>query len=182
MSPHADSGTAAATVHPADAIRLPDLPTETVPAVVRPSRLPHSLARGLADADIRINGGRPWDITLNDARLMRRLRVHGMVGLGDAYVDGWWDCPAIDQFFDRALRSDLPRLFAGTPNSVWTFIKESLFNLQTLPRAITNVRRHYNLGNDLFQATLDPLMVYSCGYWRTATTLADAQIAKLDLV
>lgn len=41
---------------------------------------------------------------------------------------------------------------------------------------------HYNLGNDLFQAMLDPRMTYSCGYWEHATTLADAPEAKLDLV
>jgi cyclopropane-fatty-acyl-phospholipid synthase len=42
--------------------------------------------------------------------------------------------------------------------------------------------RHYDLGNDLYRAMLDRNMVYSCAYWRDATTLDEAQEAKLDLV
>src|SRR6185295_7694888 len=42
--------------------------------------------------------------------------------------------------------------------------------------------RHYDLGNDLFQAMLGRRLVYSCGYWNNATTLDEAQEAKLDLV
>jgi cyclopropane-fatty-acyl-phospholipid synthase len=38
------------------------------------------------------------------------------------------------------------------------------------------------LGNDLYEAMLDPSMAYSCGYWSTAQTLAQAQEAKLDLI
>jgi cyclopropane-fatty-acyl-phospholipid synthase len=109
--------------------------------------------------------------------------------LGVAYVDGWWDSPALDQLFEHALQRgghDLPWKFRWTPNALWTWAKESLMNLQTLPRALTNVRRHYNLGNDLFIAMLDPLMMYSCGYWSCPTaparTLEQAQVAKVDLI
>jgi cyclopropane-fatty-acyl-phospholipid synthase len=43
-------------------------------------------------------------------------------------------------------------------------------------------QRHYDIGNDLYEAMLDPRMVYTCGYWREAKDLAAAQEAKLDLV
>lgn len=42
--------------------------------------------------------------------------------------------------------------------------------------------RHYDLGNDLFQAMLDPEMAYTCGYWKDADDLEQAQKAKLELV
>ena len=42
--------------------------------------------------------------------------------------------------------------------------------------------KHYDLGNDLYQAMLDKRMVYTCGYWKNASNLDDAQEAKLDLV
>jgi cyclopropane-fatty-acyl-phospholipid synthase len=41
---------------------------------------------------------------------------------------------------------------------------------------------HYDLGNDLYQAMLDPAMNYSCAYWKGAQTLAEAQLNKLELV
>lgn len=43
-------------------------------------------------------------------------------------------------------------------------------------------RRHYDLGNDLYQAMLGRRLVYSCGYWPKARDLDAAQEVKLDLV
>lgn len=46
-----------------------------------------------------------------------------------------------------------------------------------------NVHRHYDLGNAFYRLWLDREMVYTCAYFPTpATTLEDAQTAKLDLV
>ena len=39
-----------------------------------------------------------------------------------------------------------------------------------------------NIGNDLFESFLDPWMNYSCGYWRNAKTLNEAQINKMELI
>ena len=136
----------------------------------------------LNDIDVRIDGDRPWDITLHDERLYRRIGRTGLLGLGDAYVDGWWDCPSIDRLFDRALRADLPRLFRYQPATILRYGLEKLFNRQRLSRSKSNIHRHYDLGNDLFEAMLDEHMAYSCGYWKNATTLNRAQEAKLDLV
>lgn len=62
------------------------------------------------------------------------------------------------------------------------FIKAKIVNLQTHARAYHVGQQHNDIGNDLYQAMLDKLMIYSCGYWKTATTLDDAQIAKIDLI
>ncbi|MEA2734311.1 MAG: cyclopropane-fatty-acyl-phospholipid synthase [Humisphaera sp.] len=136
----------------------------------------------LAEADVRINGSRPCDMIVHDERLFRRLIVDGTMGLGDAYVDGWWDCGAIDQFFGRVLTADVPRRVAVDRHSMFETITQRVMNFQSVARARRNGERHYDLGNDLFAAMLDPRMTYTCGYWRNATTLNEAQDAKLDLV
>ena len=137
----------------------------------------------LAEADVRINGKRPFDMIVHDERLFRRLIVDGAMGLGDAYVDGWWDCQAVDQFFDRVLTADVPqRVGARDRHGVFESIIGRVMNLQTLARARRNGQRHYDLGNDLFAAMLDKRMAYTCAYWRDAQTLDDAQEDKLDLV
>ena len=105
-----------------------------------------------------------------------------MLGLGEAYVQGFWECDALDQLFDRLLRAEVCRVFRRHPLTVLIHLRALLFNAQTAAGAFRNGRAHYNLGNDLFEATLDRRMAYSCGYWRDATTLDDAQEAKLDLV
>jgi len=140
------------------------------------------LERCFAKAGILLDGTRPWDMRVTDRRVFGRVLTGGPVGLGDAYVDGWWECDALDQWFDRCLRADLPKAGAWHPGVIGRCLRERLVNLQSPRRAGRNVRAHYNLGNDLFEAMLDPRMVYSCGYWARTHSLAQAQEAKLDLI
>ena len=53
----------------------------------------------------------------------------------------------------------------------------------TIARDRRAVQHHYDVGNEFFALFLDPSMTYSCAYWKgRATTLAEAQEAKLELV
>jgi cyclopropane-fatty-acyl-phospholipid synthase len=54
--------------------------------------------------------------------------------------------------------------------------------MQSRSKAFVIGERHYDLGNDLYQAMLDKRLNYTCGYWKEATTLDEAQEAKLELV
>ena len=140
------------------------------------------MAAILAEAGITLNGDRPWDIRINNPALARRVARHGLVGLGDAYVDGWWDCEALDQFFERAFRADLPSRLWLNPSVVGAWLYETLFNEQSIRNAPGRIRAHYDMGNDIFEATLDPLLQYTCALWDDADTLDQAQEAKLDLI
>lgn len=138
------------------------------------------LVRLLAQAGVKLNGDRPWDIRIHDARTSRRVLALGSLGLGESYMDGWWDCEALDEFFCRILRAHLDERVS--PTLVWHSLRARLFNLQSLRRAWQVGEAHYDLGNELFAAMLDSRMTYTCGYWAHATNLEDAQAAKLDLV
>ncbi len=144
--------------------------------------LEHLLRSLLETADIRVGGGRPWDIRVNDQGFYAQTLRKGALGLGEAYMDGWWDCPALDQFFDRALRARLDQKVTGNLTAAWPLLKSRFLNLQKRSRAFQVGEEHYDLGNDLYRAMLDKRMNYTCGYWRNATTLNKAQEAKLDLV
>ena len=135
----------------------------------------------LAKADVEVGGLRPWDMHIHDPETARRVLANGSLGLGESYVDGWWDCAALDVLIDRLLRAHLEDE-VSSPEALLLAIESRLFNRQSLARAWTVARQHYDLGNDLFEAMLDPYMVYSCGYWAAANDLANAQEAKLDLV
>lgn len=136
----------------------------------------------LALADVKINGPRPWDIRVTHPCFFERVLEEGSLGLGGSYVDGWWDCPNLDQFFFRVLRAGLEKRAAKSFQAVLLAVKFRCFNLQAGRRAFHIGERHYDIGNDLFQHMLDKRMVYTCGYWRDAGTLDEAQEAKLDLV
>jgi cyclopropane-fatty-acyl-phospholipid synthase len=140
------------------------------------------VARHLAKAGVELDGGRPWDPRIHDDRMFWRIAAHGSLGLGESYVDGWWDCDRLDELAHRVIRAgaDLP---LGSSLADGLRVASSwLWNLQNIARASEVARRHYDLGNDLFHAMLGERAIYSCGYWRTARTLDEAQDAKLELI
>jgi cyclopropane-fatty-acyl-phospholipid synthase len=131
--------------------------------------------------DIRINGDRPWDVQVHDDRLYQRVLAQGTLGLGEAYMDGWWDCEALDQMVARAQQSDVGRRLVA-PTLMLRVAHAKLTNLQSKRRAFQIGERHYDIGNDLYECMLDARMIYSCAYWRGAETLDEAQEAKLELI
>ena len=135
----------------------------------------------LAEADVRPGGDRDWDLQVHDRRLYARLLARGSLGLGESYMDGWWDARALDELMVRLLRAGLDRRVHGI-GEIRDVLLVRLANPQTPRRSREVARRHYDLGNDLYAAMLGRRMVYSCGYWREAADLDAAQEAKLDLV
>lgn len=146
-----------------------------------PSRSLEIIAELLAAADIQLNGSRPWDMQIFSADVADRILAQANLGLGEAYMDGLWECERLDQFFDRVLRARLDqRIKPG--KLLWHHLRARVMNLQTPSRAWQVGERHYDLGNDFYAAMLDPRMTYTCGYWANADSLAQAQQHKLDLI
>lgn len=138
----------------------------------------------LAEADIQINGDRPWDMIVHDERLYRRVLSQGSLGLGESYMDGWWDVKKLDEFFERVQRMRLGKKVSQT-KKILLAIANFIFNMQSLRKAFEIGERHYDIGNDLYRAMLDKRLTYTCGYWSgqpPAENLDQAQENKLDLV
>jgi len=135
----------------------------------------------LACADVEIDGGRPWDLQVYNPDFYSRFFSDASLGLGESYMAGWWECPALDQFFARVLRAGLADKVTNWKDYYAVF-RAKLFNYQKQSRAFQVGRHHYDIGNDLYQRMLDKRMIYSCAYWPQAESLDAAQEAKLDLV
>ncbi len=135
----------------------------------------------LATADVRIGGTRDWDLQARDERLWPRLLAQGSLGLGESYMDGWWEAASLDGLLMRLVQARLGERVRGL--AAWRdVLLARLTNPQTPRRSREVGRRHYDLGNDLYAAMLGRRLVYSCGYWPHASDLDAAQEAKLDLV
>jgi cyclopropane-fatty-acyl-phospholipid synthase len=142
-----------------------------------------SLIEKLLDkADIKIGGTRPWDITVHDERLYDRVLAQGSLGLGEAYMDGWWDVPQLDEAIARIFRSQADKDLRLTLTDIFIALRSRFFNLQSKARAHLVAEAHYDLGNDLYEAMLDKRMIYTAAYWKDAKDLDSAQEAKLDLI
>ena len=144
---------------------------------------PERFVRKLLDmAGVEIGGSAPHDIVVHDRRFFTRVARAGALGLGEAYMEGWWDSPAVDQMLTRVHRANLPDRIRKDWRFLAAVLKARLLNLQSRDRSFQVGEHHYDIGNDLYRAMLDPRMVYTCAYWKDAATLDDAQEAKLDLV
>ena len=133
-------------------------------------------------AGITINGNEPWDLRVHDDQLYQRLLRDTELGLGESYVDGWWDCERIDLFIARLIEGNIETQLKNNSRIALQLLLSKFFNFQTRKRALQVGAVHYDCGNDLFRVMLDSNMNYTCGYWKNAETLEGAQQAKLDLV
>jgi cyclopropane-fatty-acyl-phospholipid synthase len=143
--------------------------------------------------------GAPTFFVRRPAALAHCIRAPGALGLFRAYVDGSlevddldaaflvvddWEPPAISTA-DRA-RLLLGGVLAAVPGGIPRRPALELLlggERHSVERDAAAVRYHYDVGNEFFALFLDESMTYSCAVFsRGAQTLAEAQVAKLDLV
>ncbi len=133
-------------------------------------------------AGVTIGGAAPQDITVHDDRFYPRLVADRTLGLGESYMDGWWDAQCVDLFLSHLIAADTSAAMRPSPALAAAAAQAKFQNRQNVTRSSSNVQSHYDIGNDLYEAMLDKRMIYSCGYWVDALDLEVAQEAKLDLV
>ena len=136
----------------------------------------------LARVGVQMNGSRPWDIRVNDDRMYSRLLRDKNLGLGESYMDGWWDCPRLDDFIYRILSERLDEQAPGGLKLLVPVVQAFLFNRQSKTRSQVVAEKHYDLGSDLFTSFLDPYNQYSCAYFNGTDNLNQAQLNKMDLI
>jgi cyclopropane-fatty-acyl-phospholipid synthase len=135
----------------------------------------------LDHADVRIDGPRPHDIQVHNAEFYPRVLADGSLALGESYMEGWWDCDALDVFFERIMSAGLDKKARKSKTLLWAVLKAKLTHAQGRRRAFEIGRHHYDIGNDLFEIMLDKRMNYSCAYWDQADGLDAAQAQKSAL-
>jgi cyclopropane-fatty-acyl-phospholipid synthase len=152
-------------------------------------RRSHHSSKGMVErlfnaVDIDVNGNRPWDVGVHHEGLYHRIIAQGSLGLGEAYMDGWWDCENLDEVFFRLFRAETEGRFLVnfTFPLLISVLKSKVLNHQRKSKAFTVGKHHYDIGNDLYRSMLDKRMVYTCAYWENARGLDEAQEAKLNLV
>lgn len=136
----------------------------------------------LSRAGIEVDGSDSWDIQVKDERFYRRILAGGSLALGESYMDGWWECSAVDEFIFRVLKAEVRSYVSGNFGILWSIFLAYIKNPQTRRGARKVGVKHYDLGNDLYEKMLDSKMMYSCGYWNRAKNLNEAQEAKLFII
>jgi cyclopropane-fatty-acyl-phospholipid synthase len=154
-----------------------------VQATITRSSEAESIVRELFGlAGIEFDGTNQGDIQVRDPRFYERVLRDASIGLGESYMDDWWETDALDVTIDKIMRANLKQKITGSWRMRALTVKALMLNLQAKTRSGASVEAHYDIGNDLYTRMLDPRMVYTCAYWKNAKNLKEAQEAKLDLV
>jgi cyclopropane-fatty-acyl-phospholipid synthase len=133
--------------------------------------------RVLSRAGITVNGCHAWDIQVHDEQFFDCLYRSASEGLGDSYVQGFWDSDDLTETLGRFIaiggRSALKGPIAHNMQTTESEQKKSL----------EVVDSHYESKNGLYSNMLDPYMQYSCALWDDDThNLQEAQIKKMRLI
>lgn len=136
----------------------------------------------LAIADVKINGNRPSDIRVFDDRFYERVLKDGSLGIGETYMDGWWDAPSLDECIFKILSAKLGKKVKPTWGMIWQTLRAKLFNMQSKIHSKKVIDTHYELGDNLYELMLGNTLAYTCAYWKQASNLDEAQMAKFDLI
>ncbi len=142
----------------------------------------HAVESLFALADVHFDGARSWDIRVHNERLFKRVLAEGSLGFGEAYMDGDWDCAALDQLFDRLISARIGDRLGMTLPLALLMLAARLTNRQSVARSADVAKAHYDLPIDIHEATYDKRLTASCAYWKDAPTLDQAQENKLDLI
>jgi len=135
----------------------------------------------LNSAGVKVNDQGDSDIQVHHPDFYKRVLRDGALGFGESYMDGWWDVKKMDELSYR-----LQNAFLGDKikslNTLVHYWEALLVNMGKKSKAFEVGIKHYDLGNDLFENMLGKRMAYSCGYWKEAQNLDEAQEAKLSLI
>ena len=115
-------------------------------------------------------------LRLTDARTAAALARPSMLALAEAYIEGGLE---LDGDIREAIRSAEALSRTHSEETFERASRAGVHRTRAADRAA--VRHHYDVSNEFYALWLDPRMVYSCAYFRTAAdSLEQAQVAKLD--
>lgn len=109
-------------------------------------------------AGVKINGSNPWDIQVHNDEFYRRAITEGELGIGESYMDGWWDAEKIDELIYKINIAGLDEKIRRKFSIVVKLLIARFLDLQSKRRAFIIGEKHYDLGNDLFRNMLDKRM------------------------
>jgi len=135
----------------------------------------------LAGSGIAIGGDRPWDIQVRNDRMYRRA-LRGSLGVGESYVDGDWDCDALDEMFRRVLGSDAQQRLLVRAAGALKALQARLTNLQSKRRSRAVAEEHYDIDHRMYALFLGPWNQYTCCFFDGTTELERAEVIKLEML
>jgi len=125
-------------------------------------------------------------VRILDPRVFQAGLVQGEVGLGEAFMKGWWETDDLVSVVRIAVRNMAAfdqggGLLASLGKAANRLLHRRRRNHVAGSRR--NIGQHYDLGNAFYRLWLDPTLAYSCAVFESAEQdLEAAQRAKFELI
>ena len=116
-----------------------------------------------------------WDLVLTRSSL----------GFGEAYMEGLWTTHDLSDLICRILKANLHKRIPWNPLLSARNLKVKLsfdFSFTTKEKSKEMAAHHYDQQTAIIEAMLGEYQVYSCGRWKSAQSIEEAQKAKIDLI
>ena len=108
----------------------------------------------LEKCNVPLVSSEPWSIHVENEKLWDRITSQHQLGLGEAYMEGCWECEDIDEMLSRLLSVDATSFLKPSIPLIASTLKSKIVNMQTKSKAAKNAKHHYNIGNDLYTCLL----------------------------
>src|SRR4051794_28497450 len=86
-------------------------------------------------AGVGVEGKKPGDIHVKNDAFYGRLIRDASIGLGESYMDGWWECEELDLFIEKLLRVDVKKKIQGSLRMKLLTLQAFVTNMQSRARA-----------------------------------------------
>tara|TARA_Y100000034_G_C6899133_1_gene415248 strand:+ start:1392 stop:2480 length:1089 start_codon:yes stop_codon:yes gene_type:complete len=132
------------------------------------------------EAGITINGTKDSDLIVKDDRFYTNVVFRGSIGLGEAYMNGWWDSKRLDKLMYLLFKNELELKLRIS----FVYLLHNFVNIFSNPisKSSRDILSHYDKDEELFESMLDKNMMYTGGYWKNAKNLEQSQINKFELI
>jgi cyclopropane-fatty-acyl-phospholipid synthase len=125
----------------------------------------------------------PVRLHVRDWKFFRRVLTSGDIGAGESFMAGEWDASDLAALVRGYLRSG--DVIDHRSPLHWlsnvAHLARRLLDSNTRAGSRRNIRRHYDLSNELFASFLDETLTYSSALFESpGQSLAGAQLAKVD--
>lgn len=164
---------------------LPLLASKAIAAIERAIRIGSLTLISPEGREFRFSGAEPGphgEIIIRDWRTISAALAEGDIGLGNAYMAGWWESPDLEPLVTVLMLNmdGLGRLAWGSRlHRLRTVFREWVLRRNSVKGSRRNIMAHYDLGNDFYARWLDPTMTYSSALFeKPETDLESAQKAK----
>lgn len=129
----------------------------------------------------RIGCGGPEMRIVRPSLFFRRLGADRNIGFGEAYMAGDWESPDLAAVL-TPFAARMATLIPPPLQALRRFVdaRRPAGERNTVDGARSNIHRHYDLSNELFELFLDPSMTYSSAWFAPGDDLFAAQQRKID--